>query len=129
MPENLSESNSGTEGSTPKVVVWFKVYAAVLCVLYLLVAAASFPLLTFDPAELEMSPVEAKVMGVMFLIMGVVLFVACLLPFFLRPRPWVWVYNLVIICFGLTSACFLIACVPLLIFWLKPEVKAYYGKD
>jgi hypothetical protein len=31
-------------------------------------------------------------------------------------------------CIGLTSGT-LVVCIPLLIFWLKPEVKAYYGKE
>ncbi|MDA0767658.1 MAG: hypothetical protein O3A87_10040 [Verrucomicrobia bacterium] len=99
-----------------------------LCFLYLLVALAGFPFLLMDPAELDMGAGEAKVMGLVFLLMGSVLFVACLLPFFLRPRPWVWVYDLVIICFGMTSACVMVASIPLLIFWLKPEVKAYFGR-
>ena len=45
-----------------------------------------------------------------------------------RPRPWVWTYDLVVICFGFTSACFFPFCIPLLIFWLKPPVKEWFGK-
>jgi hypothetical protein len=33
----------------------------------------------------------------------------------------------VIICLGMTSACFLPVCIPLLIFWIKPETKLYFG--
>jgi hypothetical protein len=40
-----------------------------------------------------------------------------------------WVYDLVVICLGMTSACILPASVPLLIFWLKPEVKSHFGKN
>ena len=46
---------------------------------------------------------------------------------FTKPKPWTWVYNLVVICLGLTS-CSMIFCIPLLIFWLKPECKNYYGR-
>jgi hypothetical protein len=28
----------------------------------------------------------------------------------------------------MTSACFLPACIPLLIYWIKPDVKAYFGR-
>jgi hypothetical protein len=28
----------------------------------------------------------------------------------------------------MTSACFLPFCIPLLIFWLKPEAKHYFGR-
>jgi hypothetical protein len=66
-------------------------------------------------------------LGAGCLLIGLALFGACLLPLILRPRPWLWTYNLVVICVGMTSACFLPFCIPLLIFWLKPEVKAHFG--
>jgi hypothetical protein len=110
----------------PAVVTWFKVYAAVLCLLYVAVAAASVIFFTFEPAELDMSPAEARIMGVLFLVMGAGLFVVCLIPLLVSPRPWVWIYDLVIICLGMTSICFWPACIPLIIFWLKPETKAYF---
>ena len=61
---------------------------------------------------------------------------ACSLPFliayaaapFLPPAPWAWTYHLVLIAVGLTSACCMPIAIPLLIFWLKPETKAYFGK-
>lgn len=112
----------------PPVVFWFKVYAGVLCLLYLLLGGFGLVLLGVDPAELEMPSGEARVMGAVFLVLGFLLFAACLLPFLVPPRPWVWVYDLVVICLGLTSACFLVICIPLLIFWLKPEAKAYFGR-
>jgi hypothetical protein len=112
----------------PKVFFWFKVYCAVLCALYAVVAAVGVFILTLEPAELDMPAAASIAYGVLMLLLGLVFFVASLLPFLLRPRPWVWVYDLVIICIGMTSACFLPACVPLLIFWIKPEVKAHFGR-
>jgi hypothetical protein len=106
-------------GAAPPVVFWFKMYAGFLCLLYLLVAAFGVVFLVVDPAEFDMEEVEARIIGIIYLI---------LLPFFLRPRPWVWIYDLVIICIGMTSACMLPACIPLLLFWLKPEAKAYFGR-
>jgi len=96
--------------------------------MYLAVAAFSLVFFLADPVELEMSPMAALVMGIGILLMGLGLLVASLLPLVLRPRPWLWTYDLVIICLGMTSACFLPACIPLLIFWLKPETKSYFGK-
>lgn len=51
------------------------------------------------------------------------------LPLVLGPWPWLWTYDLVIICLGMTSTCILPASIPLLIFWLKPETKRYFGKS
>ena len=113
----------------PPAVRWFYVYSAVLCVVYLAVAAFCLPFFLVEPAELEMGKTEAVIIGVMMLVMGLVFFVLFLMPFFLPRKPWVWVFNLVLICIGMTSACFLPACVPLLLFWLKPEAKAWFGKS
>ena len=89
----------------PPVVRWFYVYSAVLCVVYLAVAAFCLPFFLVEPAELEMGKTEAVIIGVMMLVMGLVFFVLFLMP------------------------CFLLACVPLLLFWLKPEAKAWFGKS
>jgi predicted membrane channel-forming protein YqfA (hemolysin III family) len=112
----------------PTLVRWFYVYCGVLCVIYLAVAACSLPFFLIEPSELDMGKTEAVFVGVMMLVMGLVFFVLFLMPFFLPQRPWVWVFDLVLICIGMTSACFLLACVPLLLFWLKPETKAWFGK-
>lgn len=112
----------------PAVLGWFKVYCVVLCLVYLFFVGFSLIFFFVDPEELEMGPAEAMIMGVFFLVMGLVFFVASLLPLLLKPRPWVWIYDLVVICIGMTSACFLPICVPLLIFWIKPEVKAHFGR-
>lgn len=124
--ESLSAQTSARRES-PKVVTWFKVYAGFLCLLYLATAAFSLVFFLVDPAELEMGATEARLVGALLLVVGLVLFAGCLVPLLLRPRPWLWVYDLVVICLGMTSACFLPACIPLLIYWLKPEAKDYFG--
>ena len=112
----------------PLVIKWFQVYCWVLCVMYLAVAAFSLVFFLGDPSEMEMSRGAALVVGTGILLIGLGLLVVSLLPLILRPRPWLWTYDLIIICLGMTSACFLPACIPLLIFWLKPEAKSYFGK-
>ena len=113
----------------PKVVFWFRIYSGCLCFIYLLVAGASLFFFFADPADLEMPAAGARFIGVMFVLMGLGLFAACLLPLVMKPRPWLWIYDLVIICLGMGSPCFLPACIPLLIFWIKPETKSYFGRS
>jgi hypothetical protein len=96
--------------------------------MYLAVAAFSLVFFLGDPAKLEMPRISAVLIGIAILLLGLGMLVASLLPLVLSPRPWLWTYNLVIICLGMTSACFLAACIPLLIYWLKPEAKNYFGK-
>jgi hypothetical protein len=113
----------------PKVVVWFKAYAALFAALYLVVAVCSLVFFLLDPAELDMTRPEALITGAFLLTLGLVFCLAFAFPFFLKPRPWVWVYDLVLICIGLTSPCCMPASIPLLIYWLKPEAKAYFGRQ
>jgi hypothetical protein len=47
---------------------------------------------------------------------------------FLPKKPWAWIYHLVLICLGM-SGCTIVASIPLLIFWLKPETKAFFGRS
>jgi len=112
---------------TPRVVWWFRVYCGFLAFIYLVLVAFSLFLLFGELPESETPEDEARFMGGIFLFLGIILFVACLIPHFFSPRPWLWIYDLVIIGLGMTSACFLPVCVPLLIYWLKPETKAYFG--
>lgn len=119
-------------GQPPGVVIWFKVYAGLLCFIYAVMVAIGVALLAaprfipFNDPDLPATAVY--IYGAIFALLGGLFLVVCALPFFLRPRPWVWVYDLVIIGLGMTSACFLPFSVILLIFWLKPETKRYFGK-
>jgi len=112
----------------PGVILWFKVYALCMAGLYVLCAGLSIMLLFIDPAEVEMDPVEARITGTFVLVMSLGLIVVFLIPLFSQPRPWLWIYNLVLICLGLTSCCLWPATIPLLINWLKPEAKACFGR-
>jgi hypothetical protein len=113
----------------PKVILWFKIYSGFLCLLYLCTAAFSLVFFLTDPTDTEMPAIAARITGALLLVLGLGLFGACLLPLVLRPRPWLWTYDLVIICIGMTSACILPASIPLLIYWLKPEAKQYFGRN
>jgi hypothetical protein len=113
----------------PKVLAWFKAYSALLAAVYLGCAGLSLFCFLADPAKLDTSKAGAILMGLMLLGIGLVFATAFALPFFLKPRPWVWIYDLVLICIGLTSPCCMPASIPLLIYWLKPEAKAYFGRQ
>jgi hypothetical protein len=117
-----------TFAPAPPVVRWFKVYAAVMAALYLLIVAAGLFFL-FIPAEAlgedEMPP---WIMTLIFVGIGLPLLAAFAAAIFLPPRRWVWIYDIVLICLGLTSCLTLPFCIALLIYWLKPEAKAYFGR-
>ncbi len=113
----------------PKVIWWFKVYAGFMCGLYLITAGFSLIFFLADPAKLEIPAITERAIGALLLVLGLAFFGAFLLPFIAKPRPWLWTYDLVLICIGMTGACILPASVPLLIYWLRPEAKAYFRKS
>ena len=112
---------------TPYAHKWFVVYCILMALIYITMAVMGIVYMFIEPDK-DMSPAEAKLMGIVFLILGLVFFVPYALAPFLPRKRWVWVFGLVLICIGLTSACCLPVCIPLLIFWLKPEMKAFYGR-
>lgn len=125
-PHSLSSSQLA-----PPVWKWFVVYCVFMAVIYLLCIVLGVFFLMSEPTRADRPPTsaeEARWFGVLFMIVGLVLAVPFASGPFLPRKPWAWTFGLVLICVGLTSACCLPAAIPLLIFWLKPEAKAYYGK-
>ena len=125
-----------TEPATPGVVKWYKVYAATLAAIYVILllgcAVGLFFSLRASPdfwQEADMPPLLFYLYLIGLAELSLVLGGAYIAAFFTPRKPWAWTYHIVLICIGFSSACFLPICVPLLIYWLRPEAKAYYGKS
>lgn len=112
---------------TPPAFKWFVAYCVCMALLYLVTAVMGIVFMFAEP-DRDMSAEEARIMGVVFLILGLVFCVPYAIAPFLPRQSWVWVFGLVLICIGLSSLCCLPACIPLLLAWLKPEMKAFYGR-
>jgi len=110
----------------PPVVLWYKVYVVVNVLMYLAVAALLGVIAVFAPDKLE-----HEVGPAIFLLVGAgacVLFaIAYSLSLFFPRRPWAWVCDLVVICLGFTGCFTLPFSVALLIFWIRPEAKSWFG--
>lgn len=109
-------------------MIWFRVYCALMAFIYLLTMGISAIFFIFDPEDLEMTRIEAYLMGGLLGGLGLVLLLMYLAPFVLPRQPWVWVYDVVLIGIGFTSCLTLPFALPLLLYWLKPEAKGYFGK-
>ena len=121
--------NQSGEPQKPAVWNWYAAYCVAMALMYLLCVVVGFFFLFADPAELEMDPGGAKLMGVMLVGLGLLLGALFASGPMLPLRKWAWVAGVVLIGIGLTSMCCLPAAVPLLIWWLKPETKRYYNAD
>lgn len=117
-----------TPARIPEVWTWYVVYCLAMAAMYLFCVLLGVVLLVVDPSDLEMDSIEAKVQGAVFLLIGMALAVPYALAPFLPKRPWTWVLGIVLIGIGLTSCCCLPASLPLLLAWLKPELKQAFGR-
>lgn len=124
-----AEQNANVAPVRPGVVTWFKVYCWMLCIVFFAVMlACTIRLIIGTPTKFNFPSHTAVIVWGINILMSAIVFIAALLPLIFRPRPWLWVYDLVVICIGLTSCCFWPICIPLLIYWIKPETKEYFGK-
>lgn len=125
--EECKRCRASLNPATPPVYKWFVAYCIFMALLYMTMAVIGVVFMFIEP-DADMSAAEAKIMGSVFIVLGLVFSVPYALAPFLPRKSWSWVFGLVLICIGLTSACCLPACIPLLLFWLKPEMKAFYGR-
>ena len=116
----------------PGVVLWYKIYCGAMMVLYLFLAAIGLVLILMRDTiassgsqSQSQDPAELLVIGAVYIVMGAVFGVVYLVGLLWNRGKGAWVYGIVTIALGLTSLCCLPATIPLLIFWLKPECKAW----
>lgn len=114
----------------PAVIVWFRVYAAVMTlaslgVLGLAVVmgyAATRPEIALQPGGAD-APLAAIVLGLVGTALVALYGVATFVPF----KPWGWTVGVVAIGLGLAGGSAIFA-IPLLVFWMKPRVRAAFAR-
>jgi MFS family permease len=112
-----------------KAFLWYRVYCGVMVALYFLVAGLGVVMAVMQPETREYRAEEMLIMGIVYAVIGVIFAVVFLVALFLPRKSYNWIVGIVMIALGMTSCCFLPFLIPLLIFWLKPETKAYFGRS
>ena len=114
----------------PAVILWFRIYAAamtltslgLLALALLMGYAATRPEVALD-AGASGAPLVAIVLALVATALVVLYGVATFVPF----KPWGWTVGVVAIGLGLAGGSAIFA-IPLLVFWLKPQVKAAFAR-
>ena len=134
MPE-MPESPELPEPRAPGVIKWYKVYAGLLAAIYVILFLGGIVGLIFAvraPSDFwtdaDMPPVLFLGYLVFLILISLVLGAAYIAAFIIPRKPWAWIYHLVLICIGLSSPCFIPISVPLMIYWLRSDAQAYYGR-
>lgn len=110
-----------------QTVLWYRVYCFFMALMYLAVAGFGvffFFLLQSDEVRNDEDRVTLILTGAMLLIMGLAFALVYLVGLIWTRGNGAWILGLVLIVIGLTSCLTLPAALPLMIFWLKPEVKS-----
>jgi drug/metabolite transporter (DMT)-like permease len=94
-----------------------------------LVAAFGVFLIAARPETSRHSAEELLITGIIYAVFGALFAVVYAVTLFLPRASWNWIVGIIMIALGLTSCCFAPFLIPLLIFWLKPETKAYFGRN
>lgn len=110
----------------PAVWPWYVAFCAAMVVMWLVLVILGLSFILSGPPNPEMSAGEARVMGLIFIVLGAALMAPYAAAPFLPRRRWAWVLGIVLIALSMTGACCLPAAIPLLIFWVKPETKAFF---
>ncbi|HQU84476.1 MAG TPA: hypothetical protein PKY59_15165 [Pyrinomonadaceae bacterium] len=111
-----------------KTFFWYRVYCAVLAVLYLLVIGFGTFLAVFQPQTPDYNQNELLIMGIIYALLGAVFFLVFVVALFLPPKPYNWIVGIIMMAIGMTSCCFVPFVIPLFIYWLKPETQAFFGR-
>ena len=114
-------------GEKPRVWGWYVAYCVAMALMYFLCFAGGVALTAFA-GELGPDSGEMQAQGVLMAVLGLPFFLIYGVAPFLPKKPWTWILHIVLIAVGLTSACCIPAALPLLIYWLKPETKVFFGR-
>jgi hypothetical protein len=113
----------------PEGVTYFRIYATIMAVLNALLALGGLVMM-FTPlfAPLKASgDTEIWLVGLFYGGIGTVFFIPWVVTLFGGRKPWVHTMGTVMIALGMTQICCLPVLIPILITWLKPETKSWYG--
>lgn len=122
------EARAAIRPPTPGVWPWFIIYCVAMALVYLAVAALFGAMPFFAEAKDDDERMGLMVVGGLIAVVCLAMMVLFALGPVLPKRPWVWIYNIVLIGLGMTSVCTMAASIPLLIFWLRPETRRFYGR-
>ena len=112
-----------------KAFLWYRVYCGVMVAIYLAVMGLGIAFIVIQPETTEQSPAEVLILGTINAVLGAIFFPIFAVALFLPRKSWNWIVGIVMMAIGMTSCCFLPFLIPLLIYWLKPETKAYFGRN
>jgi hypothetical protein len=110
----------------PPVWAWYIVYCVAMTLVSLCLLLIGIAILV-APSSSDLTSSDKAIAGGFYIIFGLLLTGVYGVAPFLPKRPWAWIYHVVLICLGFTSCCCIPFSIPMLIFWLKPEMRVFFN--
>ena len=130
-PTMVSNDHSAEFAPNPTVLPYQRVYVLLMFALYMFlfigIVYVAGDLETFSRA-LETTPAELTIMLAVLGVPTALLAITFLIGLFWNRGLGGWIYNLILICLGLTSGCTWPMTIPLLIFWIKQKNDIQYSR-
>lgn len=125
----MNDPSPQLDPTTEKALFYGKAYAIAFAVLYILCILLGVAMLFF-PNAWEMGKtgnLPMGVQGIIFIGVSIPLLVLSLIAAFAPRKKWGWTINFVIQAIGTTGCCCMPLALPMLLRWMKPDVKAAFG--
>lgn len=129
MPQYSSPANFVSDELGRKTFFWYRIYCGVMAALYFFVSVMGIFLAMFANQVPDQRPEQTLIMGIVYAVVGAVFFLLYLIALVLPPKPYNWIVGIVTIAIGMTSCCLWPAVIPLLIYWIKPETRKFFGRE
>jgi hypothetical protein len=135
VPSNFNAAQYETENAFGrKVFIWYKVFcgaASLMSLFPILLGIIAIANNHNQPTPKEQT--DAINGGILFIVLGVCFLFPYSLGLLLPKSSKHWILGLILLVLslvpvGFTSCIFIPAAIVLLIFWFKPETKAYFGR-
>jgi hypothetical protein len=108
--------------------MWYRIYLGALSLLYVGVAVMGLLIAMMGPTSNSRDSAEMVITGIVYAVIGAIFFIVHLIALTLPPKSWNWIVGIVMIAIGMTSCCLWPATIPLLIYWIKPETRSFFGR-
>ena len=79
------------------------------------------------PAGVAGTEVGFYIAGLLYGAIGLAFLIPTLIALFAGRKPWVHTLGTVVIALGMLNFCCLPVLIPLLIVWMKPETRRWFG--
>lgn len=112
----------------PRAIFWYRAYAAVMLLAsVVLLALSTMTAWAHAQPEIATLPGKADAQGlvILFFLMSAAAVAFYAVATFMPLRAWAWSFGLVVIALGCLGVTVLV-CLPLLLAWLKPDVRVAF---